>query len=115
MKNALLLSLVLVAAASCLEAQEFKPLAGQYAIASKSLVDPPPDEKKDRLLLWIQGSGAKDIFESMAGPARKDACNPDLVKRSAGALKCAKHADGDYLCTIGVLLTTGSTVKGSVC
>lgn len=96
-------------------AQEFKQLEGQYAISSKSIIDPPASEKKDRALFSIHGSGAKELFDSMAVPAIKDKCSAELVTKSAGALECSKNTLGIYQCTFGVLLKTGNTIKGRVC
>jgi hypothetical protein len=87
----------------------------QYAISSKTLLDPPTDEKKDRVLLSIHGPGAKEIFDTMASPARMDECSGDLQTKSAGGLECSRSAAGVYQCTVGVLLTTGATIKGRVC
>jgi hypothetical protein len=114
MRSALFLAAVLTAAASGLKAQEFKPITGQYGIASKTILDPPPGEKKDRVLLFIHGSGARDVYEAMPGRGRNDACGGGLLK-SAGGLACSKSTDGNYQCSLGVLLATGATVQGSVC
>jgi hypothetical protein len=111
----LLLVVVAIALGPSLMAQDFKKLEGQYAISSKTLLDPPTDEKKDRVLLSIHGQGAKDIFDTMASPARTDKCSGDLQTKSAGGLECSKSAAGVYQCTVGVLLTTGATIKGRVC
>jgi hypothetical protein len=96
-------------------AQEFKRLDGQYAIGSKTLTDPPPDEKKDRLLLSIQGGGAKEIFNSIVTIAKADRCDINLVTKSAGSLECSKSGAGLYQCTIGLSLASGSPLKGRVC
>jgi hypothetical protein len=117
MKRLLTFSFAVIAIAlgPSLMAQDFKKLEGQYAISSKTLLDPPTDEKKDRVLLSIHGLGAKELFDTMASPAKKDKCSGDLQTKSAGGLECSKSAGGTYQCTVGVLLTTGTTVKGRVC
>ena len=117
MKKPLRLLFVVVAIAfgSSLMAQDFKKLEGQYAISSKTLLDPPTDEKKDRVLLSVHGQGAKEIFDTMASPAKMDKCSGDLQTKTAGGLECSKAASGVYQCTVGVLLKTGATIKGRVC
>ena len=117
MKKPLRLLFVVVAIAfgSSLTAQDFKTLEGQYAMSSKTLLDPPIDEKKDRILLSIHGQGAKEIFDAMASPARMDKCSGNLQTKSAGGLECSKSTAGVFQCTVGVLLTTGATIKGRVC
>lgn len=109
---------VLVAAlglGSAAAALDVKPLAGSYAIGSATLVDPPPGEKKDRLLLYLDGDAAREVYEAMPAPARADACDPDLRTKSAGALECSLSKAGEYTCAVGILLEQGTTVKASTC
>lgn len=111
----LFFTLAAVALGSSLMAQEFKKLEGQYAISSKTLLDPPINEEKDRVVLSIHGAGAKEIFDSIKSVANGDKCSGDLQTKSAGGLECSKSAGGVYQCTVGILLTTGATTKGRVC
>lgn len=97
------------------EALDVKPLAGTYAIGSATLVDPPPDEKKDRLLLYLDGKTAREVYDAMEAPARASACDPDLRTKSAGALECSRSKAGEYTCSLGVSLARGTAVKASVC
>jgi len=97
-------------------AQNFKKLDGSYAIASKTILDPPPDEKKDRVLLFIKGRGARDIYEGIPGPGKKDVCGDNVFRKSAGDLECTKDVKlGEYVCGIGILLQTGATAPGLGC
>lgn len=115
MRKQLLLLSALTMASACAIAQEFKALDGQYAISSKTFLDPPPKEKKDRVLFSMHGNSAKEIFDSMDAPAKKDKCSANLVTKSAGSLECSKSATGVYQCTFGVLLNSGATTKGRIC
>ena len=104
---------VLVAAPAT--ALDVKPINGTYAVGSATLVDPPPDEKKDRLLLYLDGKTARETYEAMEAPARTSPCDPDLRTKTAGALECSRSKAGEYTCSIGVSLVRGNTVKASVC
>jgi len=93
----------------------FRPLAGQYAIASKSLVDPPPDEVKDRAIFFIEGEPARAMFDAMTASARRDACNPAALTKTAGMLACSRTPGEGHLCTFGLSLVTGQPTLGRVC
>ena len=96
-------------------AQEYKKIDAKYTIASKTIIDPPPEEKRDQVLLFLQGSGAKEIFDSMPVPAKKSKCSADVTVKTARDLECFKNISGAYHCTVGILLNTGNTARGSVC
>lgn len=118
MKNAsLLVAIACLTAIGALGASEgFKKLTGSYMIASKNLIDPAPGEKKDRVALFLEGDAARDIYNQMPGPARKNACSSDLRTKSSGGLICSKDLSrNDYQCTVGVILKTGAVVDVSVC
>lgn len=109
------LYLILFATAPA-SAQEYRSLEGQYAIASKTLLDPPPGETRDRAVFSIQGDGAKAIYESMGIAAARDQCNDDLLTKSAGSLECSMRvAAGAYQCTFAIMLSTGELSVGRVC
>ncbi|WP_162914624.1 hypothetical protein [Desertibaculum subflavum] len=96
-------------------AMDTRPLSGTYAIGSATLVDPPPGESKDRVLFYIDGAAAKEIYDAMQAEARPSACDPSLRSKTAGMLECSRGPGGDYECSIGVLLTKGTSVRASVC
>jgi len=101
---------------------EYKKLEGHYTISGESLTDPPPDEKKDRVVMSIEGESAKDIYNTMLTPARRTTCDgvptfnlPRLMK-TAGDLECFfDETNKIYQCLIGIKLDTGATVFGYVC
>ena len=110
--TALALAVLVAAPATALDV---KPINGTYAVGSATLVDPPPNEKKDRLLLYLDGATAREMYDAMTAPARVSACDPDLRTKTAGALECSRSKAGDYNCSVGVSLLQGTTVKASVC
>ncbi|PRC93460.1 hypothetical protein [Solimicrobium silvestre] len=97
-------------------AQEIKDVEATYAISSKTIIDPAPGEKKDRVLLFLTGTGAKEIYDSILNPPKSSQCGPNLVVKSANNLECIKDTKtGTYQCRIGVMLDSGKTVKGGAC
>lgn len=94
----------------------YKQLSGSYAITSENIVDPGPEEKKDRLVLFIEGDAAREVFDSMDVPVKKNDCDPALRTKSAGGLVCSVDLTRkDFQCTVGVKLGNGSAVKAVAC
>jgi hypothetical protein len=94
---------------------EYRSLEGSYKIGSRSVIDPAPNEKKDRVYLSLSGEGAKAIYEAMPGKAVKDACEGTELVRSAGGLSCSKSHKGNVLCSVAITLDRGQTAMASVC
>lgn len=116
MKNRLLLcGFALTLLPECAIAHEFKPLEGEYAIGSKTILDPPPGEKKDRLFLYLQGKAAEDTFNAMPQRVSAKVCGEDQVMKQAGGLQCLRTKENAYYCSVGILLDSGRSVTGSVC
>ncbi len=95
-------------------AQEYRKLEGSYAIASATLIDPPKNEKKDRVVLFIDGAAAKEIYDGMAGEAKKFACSDEMLLKTSGNLTCTKES-GIYACHVAILLSSGNTASALVC
>ena len=111
--GALVLALGLAGAAG---AEDYKPLEAQYKIGSRTVLDPPAGEKKDRVYLWLSGEGAKAMYEAMPGKALKDYCGEDGASaKQAGGLLCTKSRDGEASCSVAITLDRGRTAPGSVC
>lgn len=106
---------MLVGVLASAQAMDTRPLSGTYAIGSATLVDPPPGESKDRVLFYIDGAAAKEIYDAMQVEARPSVCDPSLRSKTAGMLECSRSPGGDHECSIGVLLTKGASVRASVC
>ena len=99
-------------------APEYKPLQGQYAVAGKTLIDPPDAEAKDTHAYFeLDGSAARDLWRALKVKAQADACGDpgDRVKRSGG-LQCSESAGAkDYHCRFGIELGTARVVDGGAC
>lgn len=97
-------------------ANGYMKVDGSYLIASKNLIDPAPTEKKDRAAFFLVGATAKDMYDHMPVPEKKDACSNALRTKTAGGLLCSKDiTSNEYQCTFGVILKTGALVDASVC
>lgn len=94
--------------------REFKPLEeARYVIRGKSIIDPGPDEKIDRVAFSITGNAAKEIYESM--PAEPElVCFEPIQQKRAGGLACTKTGQ-DYHCTVAITLDSGETAPGAAC
>lgn len=106
---------MVVGVVAAAQAMDTRPLSGTYVIGSATLVDPPPGERKDRVLFYIDGAAAKEIYDAMEAGARPSVCDPSLRSKTAGTLECSRSAGGEYECSVGVSLTSGTSVKASVC
>ena len=95
-------------------AQEYRKLEGTYAIASATLIDPPKNEKKDRVVMLIKGGAAKEIYDGILGKAKKSLCNPEIFMKTSGNLVCTKESNF-YACNIAILLKSGETASAIVC
>lgn len=94
----------------------YRPLKGSYAVTSKNLVDPAPREKKDRIVFFLEGKSALDMYSGMAGKEEKDACSEDLLTKRSGGLTCSKEVGKEvYTCTFGIMLKGGFIVNSEVC
>lgn len=97
------------------EQQAYRPLEATYQIGSESIVDPGPDDKKDRVYLYMAGDGAREIYEAMPARAEADVCDPTQLLKSAGDLACLKSKDGKVRCSVAVTLDRGRTANAWAC
>ena len=95
--------------------QEFRPLAGRYALTTSNMVDSIPGEKPDRVIVFVEGKAAEDIFKGMAQKPTKDRCASDIVSKMAGNLVCSKLDAGKFFCSFGVSLHDGRILNGRTC
>jgi hypothetical protein len=92
--------------------------AGAYRIAPADMIDPAPDDKPDRVGIYISGDAAKNIYEMMPGPTRRIKCHEELgpPTKIAGGLECSFDKQRDsYFCSVAVKLDTGKTAAASFC
>ena len=101
------------------KANDFAVLDAMYAITSEYMTDPPADDRPDRVLLAIQGRGAKDIFDAMPGVGNSVDCDgaptPSAVTKTAGGLECTAIKAREYHCTVAIMLDSGKTARGYIC
>jgi len=115
-RTLILLSLLSIASASPAQRSGYGKLTGEFTIAGKELLDPPPGQKNDRLALFLGGESAKRAYQAMPGRAiKEDACEEGLRVKTAGGLACWHDAAMVYQCSVGILLSTGQTRRVDVC
>ena len=95
----------------------YLPLGALYALGTKD-TDPPPGAKLDRLSLRITGKEAERIYKVMTSPEQRVDCedqpHENYTRKVAGGFECDKN-QGEYSCTVGIDLDTGTAVEGYVC
>lgn len=96
---------------------EFRPLAGTYSVAGKTLIDPPAGEpRRSHLYLELDGAAARDLYAALPGRPVADPCGePGALLKRSGGLQCTRAKGGTHRCTFGVELATQRVVAGSVC
>lgn len=94
---------------------DWMPIEAEFKIASQTVIDPGPDEKLDRVALFITGQSAKTIYDAMPGLETPVACVDDARRRTAGGLECIDYKDGKYMCAVAIMLDSGETKKHSDC
>lgn len=99
-------------------ASEYQPLTGNYAIAGKTLYDPPSDEAKDSHMYFsLDGKAARDLYDSMKVKAVRDQCTGDVsMSKRVGGIQCTRSNDGkEHRCWFGIDLKNQRIVSGNVC
>ena len=107
-----------IAVAPVVSASPPLPLTGTYAFTGKTLVDPPPSEPQDtRLVVTLDGTAARDLYQKLKVMPRRDACLDDgsMTKR-AGDVQCtATVKPKGHVCTFAVDLAQRKLAPGAVC
>jgi hypothetical protein len=94
----------------------FVEIDAQYAIIGPVAVDPPPDQRKDRVALFLSGDGARAIYDSMPSmPEDASDCEEGLKLKTSGGLICGNHDGNSYSCSVAILLRSGATRPMSSC
>lgn len=94
----------------------YSPLDAQYEITGANTTDPPADQPKDRVALFLAGEGAKAIYHAMkVSEERADVCEKGLRVKTAGGLVCAKSWDLHYSCSVAIILSSGETRAAGSC
>ena len=98
----------------------YTPYSMHYLLYSGTLGEAqPPTRTEQRLSFAIQGSLAKQMFDSI-GPDLKLSCGTTLGmrQRTRGDVDCSydkKHAVSPYTCHFGLDLRKGKSIPGAIC
>jgi len=92
-----------------------RKLEGQYWVGSKTILDAPRGEKKDRVYLSLTGKTARDVYEGMSAKPVRSACDEAAWVKRAGDLECTRSSAADVTCSLAITLDRGRTATGSVC
>ncbi|MGZ0018272.1 hypothetical protein [Nitrosomonas sp. wSCUT-2] len=117
MKRSVITVLLLLAALP-VAAWQYQSLSGQYRIAGKTVIDPPPSEAKDtHLHLTLSGAAARDLYNAMKVAPKPDECagNGATIK-TVGAMQCLRSEDGkEYECSFAIDIANQTIMGASVC
>lgn len=102
-------------AASLTIAGDFRSLTGRYALTTAGLVDPMPNEKPDRVVFFLEGKSAEEMYKGMSQVPTKDVCARDALSKRAGNLVCSRLDSGSFFCTFGIGLLNGHLLNGRAC
>jgi hypothetical protein len=99
------------------QAQEFSDLRGTAFIASKTVIDPPPNEPKNtHAYLQLSGPAALQMYRNMRAKEERNDCETGKKLKRAGLLMCSLAADGrDASCDFSINLLTGRLENGQAC
>ena len=97
--------------------QTFTKLDGSYLMWGKTLIDPPENEKVDRVILDITGRAAKEMFDAMPGVGARPECGARTAgalprSKTSGGLRCTQIATANFQCSVAIVLATGATAIG---
>jgi hypothetical protein len=90
-------------------------LTGFLSITGEYAIDPPPDQKIDRVGIHLTGEAAKRVYDAMPAKAERDSCDDGMRTKRAGSLSCFSDNDQRYGCMIAVLLASGETRPYGAC
>lgn len=97
---------------------DVRRLAGFYHWRGATLVDPPPGEARDtHLVVNLEGSAARELYERLGTTPVRDACLDDgSLTRQRNALRCTRHPEpGRYTCDFAIDARSGRLAAGQAC
>ena len=106
---------VLLGAAAVAQENGYAPIEMSYQITRPTLLAPPPNEKKDRLAIFMTGAGARRIYDAMPMKPIVGICEDGMLIKTSGALACSRQGKDNYVCTIAVFLRTDQSTSPFVC
>jgi hypothetical protein len=93
-------------------------LNAEYTITGRNLIDPGPEDKKDRVAIYIRGDGAREIYKAMPVSEEPSPCNDadsPMRYKTAGGLTCSGGDKDGYSCGVAVKLDDGKTENAFAC
>jgi hypothetical protein len=115
-KAVISMAALLVAVASLAQSSGFAKISAQFMITGEDALDPPPDQIRDRVALFLTGEGAKAIYDALPiVPVKAEACEEGLLLKTSGGLVCAHYSNGSYSCSVAILLESGETRPLGTC
>ena len=99
-------------------ADDARRLAGRYHWRGATIVDPPTREPRDtHLVLELEGSAARELYERLGTAPVRDACLDDgSLTRQRNALRCTRHPEpGRYTCDFAIDARSGRLAAGQAC
>ena len=95
---------------------KFRDLTGTYALTSENVLYPAPTEKKDRVVLMLDGDAARDTYQNMVAKEQPDVCGSTMKTKTTGPLQCSWDPDTkEYACAFAILLKNGEAVPAVPC
>jgi hypothetical protein len=113
-----LATVVALAVAAGVDLRDARRLAGTYHWRGSTIVDPPPGEARDtHLVLALEGSAARELYDRLGTAPVRDACLDDgSLTRQRNALRCTRHPEpGRYTCDFAIDARSGRLAAGQAC
>ena len=113
-----IVTLLLLFAALPVAAWQYKILSGQYHIAGKTVIDPPPSEAKDtHFHLSLSGAAARDLYNVMKVTPKADICIADgAMVKTIGEMQCLRFKDGKkFQCSFAIDIANQKITGASAC
>lgn len=105
-----------IAVGAIAQSSGFKAVDAQYAITGALVVDPPPNQERDRVAIFLSGEGAREIYEAMPSRVENaDACEEGMTVKRSGGLECTSISGKNFSCSVGILLRSGATKPIGAC
>jgi hypothetical protein len=110
--------LVAMTAAAVLAAPREWSLRGTLEMRGATMVDPPPEERRDTHAAFVlEGDAARALYDALPVKPVEDACLDDgSLSKQLGNLRCVRLAHaGGYECDFAIDLRTQTLAAGRAC
>jgi hypothetical protein len=93
----------------------YAPLKAYYFFSGPDLDKPAAQQHVDRVVFYIEGEAAREMYERMTVPAIPD-CSPHSRVKQAGNLTCRSvQSDEDFVCAVAIGLADGQSLPSVRC